>query len=860
MFRKIFSLVSFLLIFAVSSNAQKPWLKTFLNPNASFNEKREAFYKENLGKKAVRGSGIKHYNRWEWMAAQRLNEDGVKPPLKELWPEFEKVRARKMEKSSVGGSWTELGPFQVPANWNGANGAGIGRVNVIAFHPTDTNILWAGSPSGGIWKSTNLGETWSSNSDQFVNLGVSDIVIHPTAPDTMYLASGDRNGGDTHSYGVMKSTDGGVTWSMTGLTFALSAYVQVNALKMCTDSTQVLIAATSDGMYKTTDGGITWNQKSTFMGDDLDFMPGNDTILFSSGNTLQGQWTVFKSTDRGETWTPSGNGIPGSAGRMRIAPAPSEPGTFYAVVSDGTKFAGLYKSVDSASTWQLQSSSPNILGYESDGSDDGGQAWYDLDITVHPDNPNWVYVGGINTWVSYDAGATWICSGHWYGQSSLPYIHADQHFIGFQTGTRRLFSGCDGGVFYQNTTGNTWFLKSNNLSITQFYRLGTSSMSDKLILGGTQDNGTKFLKNNNWSRVQGGDGMESMVHKQNDQILFSTVYYGALSKSVDGGFNFFDVTPIDNGNTVTGAWVTPFHMDYTTPDLIFGGYNKVYATGDGGNTWSAFSPSLVNGSDPYLNSVVASKREPFTIYAARSKAIFRSTDLGGTWTNVTGNLSLLGIGINYIAIDDYDPSVVYVTLSGYADGKKVFKSTTGGTNWTNISGTLPNIGVNCIETEMSQNRGLYIGTEFGVFFKDNTMSDWEVFGQGFPNVNVTELEITEKFAKIRAATYGRGIWENSIINPVFDDTGVESFKVNDAMVIFPNPSGGEFSIKTDSPDIIRRVRVTNINGSVVFDANVNHQSSEPLVIHLSQWLTGIFTVEITTDKGVSRKNILLKIN
>lgn len=832
-----------LLFTSLAGFGQANWLKVFLDPNTDFNTREEAYRAENAGKKATRGTGMKQYERWRWMASQRLDENGNRPSAIEVWKNYTTVRDLKRAKD-IGDAWQPVGPIDVPA---ASYGLGIGRVNVIAYHPTDSLTLWAGSPSGGLWKTIDGGDNWTTNTDMLTNLGISDIAINPHNPDEIYLASGDRDGGDTESFGVVKSTDGGQNWNMTSLVFNVPGNVQITRLLMDTASTDILYAATTNGIFKTVDGGTTWVQKTFTSTRDMEFIPGSsDTLLAVT------QGVVHKSTDSGETWAFSGTGIPtDNAGRISMAVSSANPNYVYLLIGSGDSgFRALCQSTDKGDTWTIMSEGPNIMGYSADGSEPGGQAWYDIDITVDPIDPLKIWIGGINVWRSNNGGASWLLAGHWTGDGGMPIIHADQHYLGFHPITGKLWIGNDGGVW--TSQSNIWFIKSNKMAITQYYRFGTSKTSAARVIAGAQDNGTHVKKPVGWIGVIGGDGMEAMVDNANPDIIYGTIYYGELFRSDDGGGAFIDVSPANDG-----AWVTPFFMDPQDPQTIYAGFDRVKVSYNRGGSWFDASPVLTTGSDEHLRNIAVPKTDGSIVYVARNQAIFKGVDFGADWINIKNNLPLSSsIGISYVAVDPFDAQTVYVTLYGYSSGNKVFKSTNGGDNWTNISDNLPNIAVFCIEPEQSSERGLYIGTEYGVFFKDNTMSDWEVYGTDFPNVQVTELEVTEANKKLRACTYGRGVWEIDMQNQwISNNAGIEEQNANNPFSIYPNPGEGVFNLSSTDNLFINRVLIVSANGMVVSQVSVN-ANTNAVSFDISGLLGGVYVARVISEQGVSNHRFI----
>lgn len=827
--------------------SQAQWLQTYQDPYTDFETREKVYRAENGDKKATRGSGMKQYERWRWMAQQRLDENGRSPGAVAMWKNYQLIRAQKQQKN-IGDAWEPVGPIDVPfANY----GSGIGRVNVVAFDPDDPLTLWAGSPSGGLWKTMDGGNLWTTNTDMLTNLGISDIVINPDNPSEMYIASGDRDGGDTEAYGVLKSTDGGQNWNLTQLVFATPGNTQIHRLLMDSSSTQTLYAATSAGIYKTLDGGVSWTLKSPTPTRDLEFIPGSATDLLA----VMGS-SVFKSTDAGETWAASSTGIPtNDVGNVKLAVSSSNPGYAYIVMGNAANgFRALCQSTDAGANWTVKSTGPNILGYSPDGSESGGQAWYDLDIMVHPTNPDEIWVGGINMWRSADGGSTWNIRGHWTGDGGAPLIHADQHYMAYSPHTGKIWVGNDGGVWTLDETQNLWFIKSNKMSITQYYRFGNSKTASARVIAGAQDNGTHFRKTVGWTGVIGGDGMEAMIDHQDPDVVYGTIYYGSLFRSDDGGNVFEDVSPGEQG-----AWVTPFFMDPQDAGTLYGGYDKVKVSYNRGFGWSDISPTLTAGGDPYILNLAVPRMDNSMVYAATRQRIYRGIDFGGNWINIRNNLpATSSIPISYVAVDPFDPQTVYVTLSGYSATNKVFKSSNGGQNWQNITGNLPNISVFCIEPEQSTQRGLYIGTEFGVYFKDNTMTDWQLYGTDFPNVQVTELEIIQQFGKLRACTYGRGVWEINTQNPTAPlPIGIEELAANDNshFLVSPNPGDGIFQLVADEPTHLNRLLIVGATGMVVKSIPLQ-TSAKQVSFDITDLPAGMYVARLISEKGITHHRII----
>ncbi|MCP4158251.1 MAG: glycosyl hydrolase, partial [bacterium] len=412
--------------FALGLHSQA-WKKNIKKKNPDFFTIKAAFEKACKGKDIKTINGWKQFKRWEWFMENRVNEAGYLDSMK-LW-EAIKVKKRRFSGSKQSISdWSEIGPRDIPS------GGGLGRINCIAFDPDDSDTMWIASPSGGLWKTTDAGSNWSTRTDDLPNIGVSWILIDPEDSDIMYIATGDGDGGDTYSVGVLKSTDGGDSWDTTGLQGDITSYWLIRKMLFYPGNSHTIIAATDGGIFKTTDGGTSWTETQAGYFRDIEVNASSPNIWYASVS-----WNgIFKSTDGGDSWAKVGSGLPVTGfQRIELDISPSTPTTIYALYcdDDNNGFFGIYRSTDSGSTWTRQASSPNLLGWAYNGDDTGGQGYYDLTLAVNPTNADEIYVGGVNLWKSSDAGVSWVCIAHWYGNGGRPYVHADHHFLEFQPGS-----------------------------------------------------------------------------------------------------------------------------------------------------------------------------------------------------------------------------------------------------------------------------------------------------------------------------------------------------------------------------------------------------------------------------------------
>jgi photosystem II stability/assembly factor-like uncharacterized protein len=589
-------------------------------------------------------------------------------------------------------------------------------------------------------------------------LAVSDIVI-PTdyaTSNTIYIATGDKDHWDNRSVGVLKSTDGGTTWNVTGISYSLSDGQMVNRLLLDPTDNQVIIAATSGGVYKTTDGGTNWNSLLSSVGFiDMEFKPGDFNTLY--GSTQSG--TIYFSIDGGGIWTEAFNDA--NAYRIELAVSVNQPLWVYAVaVNSVSGLYGVYKSTNGGSTYSqvLDGATLNLLGWESSGSDSGGQGWYDLSLAVSPSDANTLLIGGVNTWRSVNGGTSWSIVNHWWGDG-VPAAHADKHCLSYRV-DGDLFECNDGGIYFSNDDGTTWTDKTNSMVISQMYKLGVSATVASEVITGLQDNGTKLLSGGVWSDVKGGDGMECLIDYSNVNIQYGTYVNGQISRTTNHWSTSTEIQPVAAGD---GAWVTPYIIDPNDPQTLYAGYADVWKTTNRGDSWTKISTMNISSN---IRSMAIASSNNQVIYVAAPSNIWKTTNGGTSWTEITGSLPVGSGSITNICIHENDANTLWITLGGF-NTNTVYQSTNGGTTWINISSGLPAIPAYCIvqNTQSSSINQLYAGTELGVYFK-NGADNWVAFNTGLPNVQIGELEIyyavNPQESKLKAATYGRGLWETAV--------------------------------------------------------------------------------------------------
>ena len=772
-----------LFFFIVQSTVHaQTWVDKMQDSTQNFYSIQQEFNSYWKNKPYERGKGYKAFRRWEWFTEPRVYPSGdLKFGSKsKAYEEFKKYLAlnpqdAKKINSTTGtaatGNWTSMGPYGSPI------GGDAGRVTFIRFMPGNLNTIFLGTGAGGLWVSTDNGLTWTTNTNSLVTLGCSDLAIDPLNTNIMYLATGDVDAGDTHSTGVLKSIDGGLTWNTTGLNWLVSNSRRIGRLIINPLNPTTLFAATSQGLYRTNNGGTNWSLLKSGNFKDIEYKPGDTSTVYAvtSGN-------LFRSLTGGNTpasFTQITSGITSAGVRMCISVTPADPNYVYILTSaTDNGFGNLLRSTNSGTNFTLMSNSPNIFGWDPAAGDVGGQGWYDIACGVSPTNKDEVICGGVNSWKSLDGGATWNLNTHWYG-GGAPYVHADLHAVEYVDGTT-CYLGTDGGIARTTDGGLSWTTINGQMNIAQSYRIGQSTTTANYVLSGHQDNGTNLLNGTTWTEVYGGDGADCFVDRTNNNTLVESYVNGDFNISNNAGGSW---SSIKSGLVGTGAWVSPIIQSQHVANTYYCGYQQVYKSTNKGSSWTQLG-NISGGAD--ILYLTAAPSNSLVLYAATSVNLYKTVNGGISWSAITSGLPAGVAQITRMTVDNTDATNIFVTFSGYSATNKVFSSTDGGLSWVNISTGLPNLPVNCVIYANNSNDAIYVGTDVGVFYRDGSMSSWTPYMTGLPNVVVNDFEIFYPTNKIRAATYGRGIWQSDLFSdPLAVPTAFYSSALSSACVNTP---------------------------------------------------------------------------
>jgi photosystem II stability/assembly factor-like uncharacterized protein len=731
------------------------WVRMMEDNSVNFFRVQRAFNIYWQDRPITKGSGWKVFKRWEYLMQYRVDSLGNRPAPDAVQTEMVKYLGSG---KSTAGTWTNLGPSTIPGGGT-AGYEGLGRINHVAFHPTDPNRLYISAASGGMWQSNDGGTTWSTTTGSLPSLGTSFVLVDKFNPNIIYLGTGDQDHFDSPGIGVYKSTDGGVTWapSNTGM-----GNRTVGRILQHPSRDTVLIAATTSGIYRSRDGGANWTLRISGFFQDMCFKPDDPEIIYASASS-----NFFRSSDNGKTFVQISSGIT-SGERGAIAVTAANPTYVYFLQSNTSSgFKGLYRSTDAGLNFTAQSTTPNILDYTCTGSGTGGQGWYDLAIAADPANAETIYTGGVDIWKSTNGGVSWTKKTSWSGGCSVAEVHADQHFLGFAPLTGLLWATNDGGNYSTSNGGTNWTDHTTGMCIGQIYKLGQSALVKNQVINGFQDNGTYLYTASSWQISGGGDGMECLIDYNNSSYSYYSIYYGDIYRKFNNGSDNHIAGNGTNGISESGAWVTPYALHETDFNTMFIGYKNVWRSANVRSsppTWTKISDNLGGSNTVNLAVVEPSPANTNILYVARSdKKLFRTSNCmaaAPVWTDLTASLPQ-SYTPSDIEAHPTDSNIVYMTLN-----QKVYRSTDRGASWTNITGNLPNITFNSILYYQNAPEGLYVGTDAGVYYKDQTMTSWISFSSGLPaGIRVLELEafydpVNSLNDVIRAATFGRGLWSS----------------------------------------------------------------------------------------------------
>ena len=732
----------------------------------------DKYYQKN---ELVKNEHTQYYKRW------------IKSIVREV--EHTKQAKSKNRSGSRMADWSCIGPW----DWDHDAAArsyapGSAHVYTVEQSISDPDVLYAGTATAGLWRTTDRGLNWSPLTYDLDVNQVYAIEIDHTDADVIYASMLST---------IMKSTDGGSTWLNTGDAAFQALSLSVFDIHCDPSDATVLLAATRQGLYRTTDGGANWTQVAAGYFLEIEHHPTNSNIIYTvrrddDGNSSDDYTYFMRSTDGGTSFVQMGNGWPSGSGHQRrteIAVSPASPNSVYAhatgSVNGGSGLYGIYTSNDMGANWvfaccgpqpggapNLSTGNINIMAWAKDGSDDGGQYYYDVAFGVSPTNADSIWAAGVNMWVSGDGGQSFECKAKWSEPQLPEYVHADNHDFHYYSHTGEIWVANDGGIFMSDDNGQSYERRVYGIEGSDFWGFDTGWWEGDIMLGGAYHNGTLLKEDNvyinDWLCTDGGDGNYGRVNP-------------GRPKNVHSWFNIKDLksdrtlAPSTRGNAreANASYITGqdsdllYHPNYYDTWWVGSG-TGVYITKDNG-----FSFKLLHDFGVSVAAMDISMADADVLYAAtwpgwwNTKLVYRSTDGGRTWTDITPPTSLL---INQqwmpydIVADPIDPMrVTLVRTSMYNEdpiGPNVVESLDGGNTWTDVSGTaMAGESATNMVSHQGVAGGLYIGTRKKVWYKDDSMADFLDISSDLPVSTYSEKLVPwYRKQKLRSAT-NRSVWE-----------------------------------------------------------------------------------------------------
>lgn len=781
--------------------------------------------------------------------------------LSSAWSHLQ--RMPEMATDSRAEGWESLGPWNVG-----------GRTLCLAFNPQNANTLYAGSASGGLWRSYTAGvgrQAWTRIPIPFPVLAVSCIATSPTDSNTLYIGTGEvynvggaglggafRSLRGSYGMGILKTTDGGKTWTKE-LDWSYQQQHGIWDIELDPKDPDVLWAATTQGIYKKDGLGAEWTRMLEVpMATDLLVHPDKpNTLLAACGNFQSTGYGIYKSTDGGQTWNKVETTLPSAwKGKVQLAFAPSKPDRVYASIGNGFEVnidnaSWLCRSDDFGSTFSIVNTTDFARW----------QGWYAHHLAVSPVNPDEFYVLGIAVWKSTNAGASLTqvsATGLGFNNPTIEgpdggnrYVHDDAHFVVYHpTDPSIVYVANDGGIHYTKDASATWRSANGYYQTAQFYNGVSVSFQDPTrILGGLQDNGSILnTTGGRWNTVFGADGAGTATHPYNDSVAYISYYDLNVYQTVN---RFRTLDYLEIPATGNNTFMCPFLQSPANPNLLFAAKTSIARSTDRGANWTELNgPSVQNP----VFCLASSHQNEEVIYAAtvpfgtERGGVYISKNGGESWENITG--SLPDRYPTDIAVDPTNDGIVYVTWNGFGV-PHVWKSEDYGKSWTNISLGLPDLPVNAVVVDSLAPAHVYIGTDLGVMVSINGGRDWERWDQDLPESTlVYDLVISPKNRKLICATHGSGAYQRDLLDADVN-VGIHANQAGEPFGMFPNPAR-EFATVTLDAFEGRTILVYDTNGKLVHEGKAFAKQYE---LPIRRWPQGTYFVRVLSGARVQEQKL-----
>jgi photosystem II stability/assembly factor-like uncharacterized protein len=681
-----------------------------------------------------------------------------------------------------------------------------GRIDDLAIVESDPAVIYVGAAAGGIFKTVNGGMTWRAIFEDQPNPSIGDLALSPSNPSILYVGTGEPNNRQSSSWGngVYKSMDGGTTWTHLGL----DATHHIGRIVVHpSDPNTVYVAAQGDlwgpnkerGVYKSTDGGATWTQTLYVNEDtganDIAIDPQSPNILyatmyqrrrtafgFNGGGPGSG---IYRSADSGSHWAKLTHGLPpkGDLGRCALDIYRRNSNIVYALVQHET-LGGVYRSEDKGETWTRM-------------SDTNPRPSYFSQIRVDPNSDLRIWMGGVNIYFSEDGGKT-------FTQNRFERVHSDVHAIWIDpANSNHLVIGNDGGVWVTRDSGRAWD-HLNNIALGQFYEVAFDFQTPYHVCGGLQDNYSWCgpsstaqqlgIGNEDWITVQGGDGFYNRIDPSDPNIIYAESQDGNLSRRdlrTSESKSIRPPEPNDQAPRYRFQWNSPLMISPHDPKTIYYGGNHLFKSTDRGDTWEVLGEDLTTGADrnkqtifgtvadihtlsrndgvtawPCITAIAESPVKAGVLWVGTEDGLVQmSRDGGKSWSNVVPRIVGLPKGgyVSRIEPSRKEAGTAYITFDNHrsADyGVYIYATRNYGDSFTKlVNGIPPDAGtVHVVREDPFNPDLLFAGTEFGMFVTFDRGANWHRMKNGLPTVPVFDIQIHPRDHDLILATHGRSIW------------------------------------------------------------------------------------------------------
>jgi hypothetical protein len=730
---------------------------------------------------------------WKQELEMTLDPELGYVPRERLLKAFEykqQLLSRTLGKAAITGvNWVERGP---------KNCGGRTRSILIDLNDPSRKTVWAGSVSGGLWKTTDItlaNPNWTNQNDFFDNMAITGIAQATGNTQVMYFCTGEGNGNidAVRGLGVWKSINGGSTWTQLSSTNNSNFYYCQKVFPIGNGDT-VLVAAQT-GLYQSVNGGTSFTKVlgtsiSGALGNEAEDIEqaANGTLYASMSGSAATSGTIHKSFNNGTTWT-TARTINGGINKREIELALSnnDTNTIWGLVEANSTIRAIIRSTNAGLSFDTVAAYPNDADPGiSDRDFSRTQAWYDLSIAVDPNNSNVCFVGGIDLFKTTNGGASWQQVSHWYGGFGFQEVHADQHTAIFEPGNSSvMYFGNDGGIYRStNATASipTITPKEVNYNTTQFYAADIHPTSgSNHFLAGAQDNGSHRFSAagiNSTTEVTGGDGAFCHIDQNQPTFQFTSYVYNNYYRSTNTGSSFSS-TGLSFGDF--GRFINPSDYDDTL--------NIMYAAHNGGtffkwsNPQSGTTNSTVTVTAFNSSQVSAVKTSPnivgrvyFGTGGGRLVRVDNAHTASGTVAGTHINTGVAGMPTSYLSnieIEDGNDDHIVITYSNFGVAS-IWETRNGGINWSNVEGNLPDMPIRWALMNPRRPHQILLATELGVWSTDSlngAATNWQPSNSGLSNTRVDMLKLRKSDFMVIAATHGRGVFSSNVFtssNPSFN--------------------------------------------------------------------------------------------